>query len=129
MMTQDDEKQAIRDVIGVMQQAWNTGNFQGYMAGFANPDIIFVSRGRIQKDWQATLDHYISDYGGSEGSQGQLTFSNIRIEILCDDAAQLISNYQLIRPAGNQTGVNTRLMRKREGRWLIALNHVSQVEM
>jgi uncharacterized protein (TIGR02246 family) len=128
-MSQDDEKQAIRTLIGNMQRAWNTGDFHGYMAGFANPDVIFVSRGRIQKDWQATLDHYISDYGGSEGSQGKLTFSNIRIEILCDDAAQLISDYHLNRAAGNQTGVNTRLMRKREGRWLIALNHVSHIVM
>ena len=98
------------------------------MAGFANPDVVFVSRGRIQKDWQATLDHYIADYGGSPGSQGELAFTNIRIETLAPDAAQLISDYRLVRVAGNQTGVNTRLMRKRDGKWVIALNHVSQIE-
>ena len=38
------------------------------------------------------------------------------------------SDYNLVRSAGNQTGVNTRLMRKRDGRWVIALNHVSQIE-
>ncbi|WP_226951384.1 YybH family protein [Rhizobium terrae] len=122
------EKDAIRAVIADMQAAWNRGDFPGYMAGFANPDVIFVSRGRIQKDWKATLDHYIADYGGAPGSQGELAFSNIRIEILAPDAAQLISDYELVRSAGNQTGVNTRLMRKRDGRWVIALNHVSQVE-
>jgi uncharacterized protein (TIGR02246 family) len=111
-----------------MQAAWNRGDFHGYMAGFANPDVVFVSRGRIQKDWQATLDHYIADYGGSPDSQGQLAFSNIRIEMLAPDAAQLISNYKLVRSAGNQTGINTRLMRKRDGKWVIALNHVSNIE-
>lgn len=127
-MSVNAEQDAIRTVISDMQAAWNRGDFHGYMAGFANPDVVFVSRGRIQKDWQATLDHYIADYGGSPGSQGELAFSNIRIEMLAPDAAQLISNYNLVRAAGGQTGVNTRLMRKRDDKWVIALNHVSQIE-
>ena len=127
-MSVNTDQDAILTVIADMQAAWNRGDFHGYMAGFANPDVVFVSRGRIQKDWQATLDHYIADYGGSPGSQGRLAFSNIRIEMLASDAAQLISNYNLVRPAGGQTGVNTRLMRKRAGNWVIALNHVSQIE-
>ncbi|MEQ1409021.1 nuclear transport factor 2 family protein [Neorhizobium sp. Rsf11] len=127
-MSDTIEKDAIRNVIAEMQAAWNRGDFHGYMAGFANPDVIFVSRGKIQKDWQATLDHYIDDYGGSPGSQGELAFSNIRIEMLAPDAAQLISDYKLVRAVGNQSGVNTRLMRKRDGKWIIALNHVSNTE-
>jgi uncharacterized protein (TIGR02246 family) len=127
-MPDDVEKEAIRTVIRLMEAAWNRGDFAGYMAGFANPDVVFVSRGTIQKDWQATLDHYIADYGGAPGSQGHLAFSDIRIELLADDAAQLVSTYHLHRPAGDQSGINTRLMRKRGGRWLIALNHVSRVE-
>lgn len=128
-MTECEDQKAIRIVISEMQMAWNKGDFHGYMAGFANPDVVFVSRGRIQKDWQATLDHYIADYGGAPGSQGLLVFSNIRIEMLAPDAAQLISDYHLKRPAEEQIGVNTRLMRKRHGKWVIALNHVSQIEM
>jgi len=126
-MSHRAEQSAILAVIHEMQAAWNCGDFAGYMEGFANPDVVFVSRGRIQKDWQATLDHYISDYGGFEGSQGQLAFSDIRIEMLSPDAAQLISNYRLDRPAGKQIGINTRLMRKRGGKWVIALNHVSEM--
>lgn len=127
-MSDATEADAIRTVIATMQAAWNRGDFHGYMAGFANPDVVFVSRGRIQKDWQATLDHYIADYGGAPGSQGELAFTNIRVEMLAPDAAQLISDYKLVRAAGNQTGVNTRLMRKRDNKWVIALNHVSQIE-
>jgi uncharacterized protein (TIGR02246 family) len=122
------DKEEIVALIAQMQAAWNRGDFEGYMAGFANPDVIFVSRGKIQKDWQATLDHYIRDYGGAPGSQGKLAFSNIQIEMLADDAAQLVSSYQLDRGEGSQTGINTRLMRKREGQWRIALNHVSSIQ-
>ena len=122
------EKQAILGVISRMEAAWNRGDFRGYMEGFANPDVIFVSRGEFQKDWQGTLDHYIRDYGTSEETRGKLHFFDIKIEILGPDAAQLISRYQLDRPQHPQDGINTRLMRKRDGKWVIALNHVSSRE-
>jgi ketosteroid isomerase-like protein len=124
----DAEKAAILNVITSMQAAWNRGDFRGYMQGFKNPDVIFVSGGRFQDGWQGTLDHYIRDYGASSEARGTLRFYDIRIEILAPDAAQLISRYELLRPQHPQYGINTRLMRKVAGRWLIALNHVSSTE-
>ena len=127
--TPQADKAAIFDTIHRMEAAWNRGDFRGYMEGFANPDVIFVSRGQFQKDWQGTLDHYIRDYGTSEQTRGKLHFFDIKIEILGPDAAQLISRYQLDRPKQPQDGINTRLMRKRAGKWVIALNHVSSREI
>ena len=123
------EQAAIRDVIGRMEQAWNRGDFRGYMEGFKKPDVVFVSRGEFQKDWQGTLDHYIRDYGGAPERRGRLRFQIVRIEMLAPDAAQLISRYRLDRPENPQDGINTRLMRKVDGRWVIALNHVSSKEV
>ena len=122
------EKAAILKVITDMQAAWNRGDFRGYMQGFKNPDVIFVSGGRFQDGWQGTLDHYIRDYGASPETRGTLRFSDIRIEILGPDAAQLISRYQLVRQQHPQYGINTRLLRKVNGQWVIALNHVSSSE-
>ena len=122
------EQAAIRKVIADMEAAWNRGDFKGYMAGFQNPGVIFVSKGRFQDGWQGTLDHYVRDYGGDPARRGTLHFSDIRIEMLGPDAAQLISRYDLVRPKDPQHGINTRLMRKVGGRWLIALNHVSAQE-
>jgi uncharacterized protein (TIGR02246 family) len=123
------EKQAIRDLISRMEAAWNRSDFRGYMLGFANPDVVFVSRGEFQKDWQGTLDHYIRDYGSSAETRGSLHFFDIKIEMLGPDAAQLISRYQLKRAEKPQDGINTRLLRKRDGKWVIALNHVSSREL
>ena len=122
------DKKQILNVISQMQEAWNRGDFRGYMQGFKNPDVIFVSGGRFQDGWQGTLDHYIRDYGTSVETRGTLRFYDIRIEILAPDAAQLISRFELKRPAHPQYGINTRLMRKVDGRWVIALNHVSASE-
>jgi hypothetical protein len=122
------EKAAILRVITGMQAAWNRGDFRGYMEGFKNPDVIFVSGGRFQAGWQGTLDHYIRDYGATPEARGTLRFYDIRIEILSSDAAQLISRYQLLREQHPQYGINTRLLRKVNGHWVIALNHVSSSE-
>lgn len=119
------DKQQILDLINGMQAAWNRGDFRGYMDGFKNPDVIFVSGGRFQDGWQGTLDHYIRDYSESRGT---LRFYDIQVEILAPDAAQLISRFELLRPQHPQYGINTRLMRKVNGRWVIALNHVSASE-
>ena len=122
------EERAIRQVIADMEVAWNRGDFRGYMAGFKNPDVVFVSRGEFQRDWQGTLDHYIRDYGGDPARRGRLHFFDIRVEMLSPDAAQLISRYRLEGGERPQDGINTRLMRKVDGRWVIALNHVSSKE-
>jgi ketosteroid isomerase-like protein len=122
------DKKQILNVISRMQEAWNRGDFRGYMQGFKNPDVIFVSGGRFQDGWQGTLEHYIRDYGASPEMRGTLRFYDIRVEILSPDAAQLISRFELKRPKHPQYGINTRLMRKVDGRWVIALNHVSASE-
>jgi ketosteroid isomerase-like protein len=122
------EKGRILDVISRMQAAWNSGDFRGYMDGFKNPGVVFVSGGRFQDGWQGTLDHYIRDYGATRDTRGTLRFYDIHVEILAPDAAQLVSRFELIRPQHPQYGINTRLMRKLDGRWVIALNHVSASE-
>ncbi len=127
--TEEAEKEAILALITRMEAAWNRGDFRGYMEGFANPDVVFVSRGEFQKDWQGTLDHYIRDYGASEATRGVLHFSDIRIEMLAPDAAQLISRFRLDRPQNPLDGISTRLMRKRGDNWVIVHNHVSAREV
>jgi uncharacterized protein (TIGR02246 family) len=122
------EEAAIRHVIADMESAWNRGDFRGYMAGFKYPDVVFVSRGQFQQGWQGTLDHYLRDYGGAPERRGHLHFWDVRIELLAPDAAQLISRYRLDGGDHPQEGINTRLMRKVDGHWVIALNHVSARE-
>ena len=122
------EERAIRQVIADMEAAWNRGDFRGYMAGFRTPDVVFVSRGQFKGNWQSTLDDYVRNYGGSPERRGTLHFWDISVEFLAPDAAQLISRYGLDRPENPQDGINTRLMRKIDGRWVIALNHVSSRE-
>ncbi|HYD36986.1 MAG TPA: DUF4440 domain-containing protein [Allosphingosinicella sp.] len=124
------EEAAIRAVVAKMESAWNRGDFAGYMAAFKKPDVVFVSRGEVQKDWQGTLDHYVRDYGGGGAARrGRLSFFDLRIELLAPDAAMLVGRYRLEGGGRPQDGINTRLFRKVEGQgWVIAMNHVSSKE-
>ena len=124
-MSQDERD--IRALVARMEAAWNHGDFRGYMSAFENPGVVFVSGGRIQDGWQGALDHYIRDYGSPE-RRGTLRFYDISIEQLAPDAAMLIGHYHLERAEHPQEGINTRLMRKINGRWVIALNHVSSYD-
>jgi ketosteroid isomerase-like protein len=119
----------ILSVIHHMEAAWNRGDFRGYMAGFKNPDVVFVSGGKFQAGWQGTLDHYIRDYGGSPERRGRLHFYNMKVDLLAPDAAMLIGQYRLVRGKRVTEGVNTRLFKKIGGRWLITMNHVSAYDV
>ena len=123
------EKVAILDTIHRMEAAWNRGDFRGYMEGFKNPDVVFVSGGKFQQGWQGTLDHYVRDYGGEAERRGKLHFYNMKIDLLGPDAAMLIGQYRLERGPRVTEGVNTRLFRKMKGKWLITMNHVSAYDV
>jgi len=123
------DRAAILSVVHRMEAAWNRGDFRGYMAGFRNPDVVFVSGGKFQDGWQGTLDHYVRDYSGSAERRGKLHFYNMKVDILGPDAAMLVGQYRLVRGARVTEGVNTRLFRKVRGHWLITMNHVSAYDV
>ena len=123
------DRAAILATVHRMENAWNHGDFRGYMAGFKNPGVIFVSGGKFQNGWQGTLNHYVRDYGGSPERRGKLHFYNLKVELLAPDAAMLVGQYRLERGARVTEGVNTRLLRKIHARWLITVNHVSAYDL
>jgi ketosteroid isomerase-like protein len=123
------DRAAILATIAKMEAAWNRGDFRGYMTGFKNPDVVFVSGGKFQEGWQGTLGHYVRDYGGSAERRGKLHFYNMKVDLLAPDAAMLIGQYRLIRGLRVTEGVNTRLFRKVRGTWLITVNHVSAYDV
>lgn len=125
----ESERAAILLTVERMESAWNRGDFRGYMAGFKNPDVIFVSGGKFQEGWQGTLDHYIRDYGGSPQRRGRLHFYDMKVDLLAPDAAMLIGRYRLVRGSRITEGVNTRLFRKIDDKWLITVNHVSAYDV
>src|SRR5450432_1470217 len=76
---------AIRAVIDAQREAWNRGDIEGYMDGYARSEsTVFVSGDNVTHGWQTVLDHYKKGYDSRE-KMGVLTFSDLEITSLGQD--------------------------------------------
>ena len=66
---------AVRAVLDAQQQAWNSGDIDGFMEGYwQSPDLRFGSGGSITYGWQETSDRYHKNYS-DRAKMGTLDFS------------------------------------------------------
>jgi ketosteroid isomerase-like protein len=117
--------EAIRKVMDDQTAAWNRGDLEGFMAGYwKSPELKFVSRDRVTKGWQQTLDNYKRNYATKE-LMGALTFSDLDITVVSKDAAFVIGSWSLAREKDNPKGKFTLLFRKFKEGWRIVADHSS----
>lgn len=115
---------AIRAVLDAQAAAWNRGDLEGYMDGYQrSPDIVFISGDRLTRGWQTVLERYKRSYDTRE-KMGVLTFSDIEMTILSQDAALVFGRWQL-RTKGEPRGRFTLLFKKTKNGWRIVHDHTS----
>ncbi|MFN2509905.1 MAG: nuclear transport factor 2 family protein [Pyrinomonadaceae bacterium] len=116
---------AVRTVLDAQREAWNRGDLEGYMDGYArSAEITFVSGDTITRGWQTVHDRYQKNYDSRE-KMGTLTFSDLETNVLSKDAAVTIGRWHLQRAADQPHGRFTLVFhRTREG-WRIVHDHTS----
>ena len=120
-----DEPAAIRAVIDHQAAAWNRGDIDAFMTGYAHsPETTFVSGDEVTHGWQTVHDRYAKKYDNRE-KMGVLTFSDLTITPLCDDAAIVLGSWRLQRKDDEPHGKFTLLFRKLPEGWRIVLDHTS----
>ena len=123
-----DTKSIGKEIFTVLDQqvdAWNRCDIDGYMAGYWKSDSLrFASGNTINYGWQKTLDGYNSRYNTPEAI-GHLTFSNVKITVLSEDAALVFGQYMLERKEDTPSGIFTLIFRKKEDGWRIVADHTS----
>src|SRR2546425_2779640 len=68
---------AVRAVLEAQRDAWNRGDIEGYMDGYARaPETVFVSGDNVTRGWQTVLERYKKSYNSRE-KMGTLTFSDL----------------------------------------------------
>jgi ketosteroid isomerase-like protein len=116
---------AIRAVLDAQRDAWNRGDIEGYMDGYArSPQTEFVGGDGISRGWQTVLDRYKKNYNTRE-KMGTLTFSEIEITLLSKDAALVLGRWRLKRANDEPHGTFTLLFRKTRAGWRIVHDHSS----
>jgi uncharacterized protein (TIGR02246 family) len=116
---------AVRAVIDAQREAWNRGDVEGYMDGYArSEDTIFVSGDTVTRGWQTVLDRYKKNYNSRE-KMGTLTFSDLEITPIGGDAAIVLGRWRLQRAQDEPHGRFTLIFRKTKQGWRIVHDHTS----
>jgi ketosteroid isomerase-like protein len=116
----------IAQVLADQSAAWNKGDIPSFMAGYWHSDsLVFIGSKGLTYGWQPTLDNYRKTYGDAT-QMGQLDFSQLRINPLSADVAQVVGHWHLARPqAGDLQGQFLLIFRRLDGKWVIVADHSS----
>jgi beta-aspartyl-peptidase (threonine type) len=115
----------IRAVMAAQVAAWNGGDIDGFMNGYARAATTeFVSGDKLTRGWQTVRDRYKKKYSSRE-KMGTLTFSELKITPLGRDATLVIGRWKLVRESDKPQGRFTLLFRRTKAGWRIVHDHTS----
>jgi ketosteroid isomerase-like protein len=115
----------IRSVLQAQQDAWNRGDIDGFMNGYARSEsTVFISEDTIRRGWQTVRDRYRKKYS-SRTKMGTLTFSDLEITMLSSDSAVTSGRWKLKRGNDQPHGRFTLILRRLPEGWRIAYDHTS----
>jgi ketosteroid isomerase-like protein len=123
----DQAEEGIKHVLVSQIDAWNSGNLQGFMAGYwRSPDLTFFSGTDVTKGWEPTLKRYQQRYKGEGKEMGQLEFQDLNIDLLGRRGAVVTGRWQLTMPDGKKPGgLFTLVFKHLPGGWKIVHDHTS----
>src|SRR5258708_5038114 len=76
----------IRSVLQAQQDAWNRGDIDGFLTGYArSASTVFISEDTLTRGWQTVRDRHRKKYS-SRAKMGTLTFSDLDITLLSSDS-------------------------------------------
>jgi ketosteroid isomerase-like protein len=115
----------IRSVLQGQQAAWNRGDIDGFMNGYArSASTIFISEDTIRRGWQTVRDRYRKKYS-SRAKMGTLAFSDLEITPLSSDSAMASGRWKLNRANDQPHGRFTLILRHLPEGWRIVYDHTS----
>jgi uncharacterized protein (TIGR02246 family) len=121
----DTTASEIRAVLSAQQAAWNRGDIDGFMNGYARAETtVFVSGDEVTRGWETVRDRYLKKYS-DRAKMGTLTFSDLEIEPLGPDSAIALGRWELKRASDNPHGRFTLIFRRRPDGWRIVHDHTS----
>lgn len=106
-------------------KAWNKGSIEEYMKCYhKSPALRFAGNGGVSYGWETTLKRYKKGYP-DKAAMGNLTFSDVKITIISEDAALVFGKWKLTREKDEPSGVYTLLFRRVKAGWRITHDHSS----
>ncbi len=120
------DDQAIREVLEAQVAAWNRGDLDAYMDGYARtPDLVFTSGGNIRKGWDETREKYRAKYGTAPETMGKLDFEILGVQALGADGAVVLGRWALTETEQAGSGVFSVVLERRPEGWRVVHDHTS----
>jgi ketosteroid isomerase-like protein len=117
-------------VLNTQQEAWNRGDIEAFMNGYwHSEETVFVSGDEVTRGWEKVLDRYQKQYA-NRAKMGMLTFSDLKITPLGDDAAVVLGAWKLKRAKDEPHGRFTLIFRRlpEPESWRIVHDHTSAAQ-
>src|SRR5437879_1088773 len=115
----------IRSVLQAQQDAWNRGDIDGFMNGYArSPSTVFVSEDTVRRGWQTVRDRYKKKYS-SRAKMGTLKFSDLEITPLSPGSAVATGRWKLKRANDQPHGRFTLILKHLPEGWRIVHDQTS----
>jgi ketosteroid isomerase-like protein len=115
----------IRSVLRAQEEAWNRGDIDGFMNGYARSgSTTFVSEDAVKRGWENVRERYLKKYS-DRAKMGLLTFSDLEITPVSADAAVVLGRWKLKRAQDRPHGRFTLIFRKTADGWRIVHDHTS----
>ena len=115
----------IQSVLRAQQDAWNRGDVDGFMNGYArSPSTVFVADDEVRRGWETVRERYRQKYS-DRTKMGALAFSDVEIKPLSPDAAVVLGRWRLARANDEPHGRFTLIFRRLPAGWRIVHDHTS----
>jgi ketosteroid isomerase-like protein len=115
----------IRSVLQAQQDAWNRGDIDGFMNGYARlASTVFISEDTVRRGWQTVRDRYRKKYS-NRAKMGTLMFSDLEITPLSSDSAVASGHWKLKRTNDQPHGRFTLILKRLPEGWRIVHDHTS----
>jgi ketosteroid isomerase-like protein len=122
---EDREVAAVRRVIEAQQAAWNRGDIEGFMDGYAREETTTLLSGdTVTRGWQTVLDRYKKGYD-SPARMGTLTFSELEFKPLSEFYMLVTGRWRLARAGDAPRGRFTLIFRRTAAGWRAVHDHTS----
>lgn len=119
------DEQQVRDVLTAQVVAWNGGDIDAFMQGYAKTDsIMFIGSKGITYGWDSTKARYKRTYP-DKTAMGVLSFDLITVKQLSPDYFFVVGKFTLLRDRDTPSGHFDLLFRKTNGKWKIVSDHTS----
>lgn len=115
----------IQSVLTAQQDAWNRGDIDGFMNGYArSASTVFVSQDEVTRGWETVRDRYRLKYS-DRAKMGSLSFSGIEVTMLSPDAAVVLGRWNLKRANDEPHGRFTLIFKRLPEGWRIIHDQTS----